>query len=680
MKKQKLFLGLCASLVVLGLASGCGEKVATTDKYNTTFTADLYTFDYLNTYHAADSEVLVNLVDGLVEHDEYGVIVPALAESWSHEVVDGNDVYTFKLKEGVKWVTSAGQEYAEVTADDFVAGMQHVLDTGYDALAYILFGVIKNGYEYSMGQITDFTQVGVKAKSKYEVQYTLEGQIPYFMKMIEYNPFMPLNREFFLSKGGALGVEAWSTANSTFGTVGEIDSILYNGAFIFDQYASQSSIKLVKNEAYWDAEHTTLSEINYVFNDGSNPAASWASFLNGELTAHGVSNTILETAKAGNADDLYVVETNSTTYFGAFNLNRKSYETQGELKSAKTTEPERENTRKAIANKSFRNAFQWAVSVADYYNAVSVGQELKNNSIRNMITAPEFVSLPTAAGGYAAAASYGSVVEGEFKKLVPSFTGSMADGQEGLHNATIAQQYREAAKTELAGQVTFPVHIDIVYPSTNVAQTNIVTAMKAGIEETLGSDFVVVDTIGTASMSVYYAAGYRAATGADANYDYFYGSGWGPDYGDPLTYVSIFGYQADMAAVIGTGSSEGFGQDDYDAYHAALGDYSTKLEEAKALTGSERYIAFAQCEAKLIESGVIKPMTTQGGNYAATRIRPRTVPYTLYGTDNEKMKHMIVHQDILSNAEILEYRADWAEERAKRYENPSKYYKGSYAL
>ena len=306
MKKQKLFLGLCASLVVMGLATGCGGKTEVeTDKYKTTFTADMYTYDYLNTYHASDSEVLVNLVDGLIEHDEYGVIVPALAESWTKTEADGNEVYTFKLKEGVKWVTSSGQEVAEVTADDFVAGMQHVLDTGSNALAYILWGVIKNGYEYSAGTVTDFAQVGVKAKSKYEVEYTLEGKVPYFLKMMEYNPFMPLNREFFLSKGGAFGVAAWEAASSTttFGQVGQVDSILYNGAFTMTQYASNSSITLKKNAQYWDAAHTTLSEVSYVYSDGSNPEASWESFLNGELTAHGVSNTILDTAKENNGEN-----------------------------------------------------------------------------------------------------------------------------------------------------------------------------------------------------------------------------------------------------------------------------------------------------------------------------------------------------------------------------------------
>ena len=123
-----------------------------------------------------------------------------------------------------------------------------------------------------------------------------------------------------------------------------------------------------------------------------------------------------------------------------------------------------------------------------------------------------------------------------------------------------------------------------------------------------------------------------------------------------------------------------YSQADYDAYHAALPEYTEMLETAKGLEGAERYLAFAQLEAYLLESGVVKPTVTQGGNYAATRIQPRTVPYTLYGTDNEKLKHLIIHEDILTNVEIVGYKALWQAERAKRYAKPSEYYGEHYAL
>ena len=38
----------------------------------------------------------------------------------------------------------------------------------------------------------------------------------------------------------------------------------------------------------------------------------------------------------------------------------------------------------------------------------------------------------------------------------------------------------------------------------------------------------------------FYASGYRASNGEAGNFDMFYGSGWGPDYGDPSTYIDTF--------------------------------------------------------------------------------------------------------------------------------------------
>ncbi len=678
MKAQKLLGLVLATVMVAGIASckkNSSEGEKTLPVYKLTYNSDMYTMDYLNTYHASDSEILVNLVDGLIEHDEYGILQPALATKWEKTVVDGNDVWTFTLREGVKWVTNEGEEYAEVTAEDFVTGMHHVLDTGADALGYIVWGVVKNAYEYYEGTVTDFAQVGVSAKSKYEVVYTLEGQVPYFERMIEYNPFMPMNKKFFEAQDGQFGVKAWhdGAADCSYGRVGIPSSILYNGAFLFSKYASKSVMELSKNEKYWDAAKTTLSKIQYVYDDGSNPQATFASFEKGDVTAMGISASILDSAKAKYADNLYVTEGSSTTYYGAFNFNRQTYST-GSVVSTKT-EAQKVDTQKAIWNKNFRRAIQAGFDVSSYHSVV-VGEELKNNRIRNTLTAPEFVTLESAAGGYAAGKTYGEVVEAEYKKLNTTFTGSLADSQSAYYNTTAATAFKAAAKTELGSSVTWPIHLDIVYYSPNTNQTKQAQAFKASIERSLGTDFVVVELMSTAVVSDYYACGYRAYYGEKANYDFFYGSGWGPDYGDPLTYLNIFGYGNDMMSVIGIGNEDGtYEADDEAAFVKAFGaassaDYTSKYDEmlasAKSKTGSERYVEFAKLEAYFLDTAAVIPMQTEGGNYALTRVQPRTVPNTLYGTDNEKLKHLIIHDHILTAKEVADFRTAWKAEKQKR--------------
>ena len=161
---------------VIGEIDGVGRKLNLVDTYKTMFTTDMETFDYLATYHSVDSEVLVNLVDGLIEYDVYGILRPSLAERW--EVSEDKKVYTFYLRDA-NWVDFEGNVYDEVTADDFVAGMQHLLDAE-GGLEYLLWGVIDNAYEYSLGLITDFSQVGVKAVDEKTLEYHLVDSIPYF--------------------------------------------------------------------------------------------------------------------------------------------------------------------------------------------------------------------------------------------------------------------------------------------------------------------------------------------------------------------------------------------------------------------------------------------------------------------------------------------------------------------
>nr|MBS9402005.1 peptide ABC transporter ATP-binding protein [Streptococcus oralis] len=67
---------------------------------------------------------------------------------------------------------SEGEEYAEVKAQDFVTGLKYAADKKSDGL-YLVQESIKGLDAYVKGEITDFSQVGIKALDDYTVQYTL---------------------------------------------------------------------------------------------------------------------------------------------------------------------------------------------------------------------------------------------------------------------------------------------------------------------------------------------------------------------------------------------------------------------------------------------------------------------------------------------------------------------------
>ena len=96
---------LMASMLV---TPGCSNQEASNDP--TVFndyaisSSDYSTLNYLYSFSAADFQITANLVDGLVEQDNYGNIVPSLATSWEHN--EDYTVWTFHLREGIQWLTS----------------------------------------------------------------------------------------------------------------------------------------------------------------------------------------------------------------------------------------------------------------------------------------------------------------------------------------------------------------------------------------------------------------------------------------------------------------------------------------------------------------------------------------------------------------------------------------------
>ena len=51
---------------------------------------------------------------------------------------------------------------------------------------------------------------------------------------------------------------------------------------------------------------------------------------------------------------------------------------------------------------------------------------------------------------------------------------------------------------------------------------------------------MTINLVEATTSEDYYASGYRASNGEAGNFDLFYGSGWGPDFGDPCTYLDTF--------------------------------------------------------------------------------------------------------------------------------------------
>ena len=524
--------------------------------YNMGYASDPKTWDALATSRSADSEAIVNTYDGLVEYDNENEIKPALAESW--EVSEDGLTYTFHIRQGAKWVDAQGREVADVKADDFVAGMQHMLDAG-GGLEYLVENIIVNALEYNTGDVTDFAEVGVKATDDNTVVYTLCQPTSYFITMLGYNVFAPMSRTYFESKGGVFGKDDYKTAVDA-GTMkyGQtVNDIAYCGPYTVTNHTAENTIVFEANPTYWNKDNITIKTLTWKFNDGKDPTKAYEDTKAGTLDGCGLSSASLEACKADGNFEKYctVSDTDATSFVLFLNLNRNAYANfNDETKAVSTmTDDQKKRTDAAMLNVHFRRAIGMGLDIATY-NGQVVGEELKLNSVRNSYTPGNFVALEEdvtveingESKTFAKGTYYGEIMQAQIdadgvKIKVWDAENQTSDGFAGWHNPANAYEELQQAITELKEfgveiSKDNPIVMDLPYYSGADIYTNRAQTLKQSVEEAL-QGCVVVNLVSCADAQEWYYAGYYTESGKDANYTLYDVSGWGPDYGDPATYL-----------------------------------------------------------------------------------------------------------------------------------------------
>ena len=341
-KKWLLTAGVVLSTTALLVACGKADKEAdapTTFSY--VYAVDPASLDYSVATRTSTTDVIGNVVDGLMENDQYGNVIPSLAEDWS--VSKDGLTYTYKLRKGVKWYTSEGEEYAEVTAHDFVTGLKHVADGKSDGVSLIQ-NSIKGLDAYMTGETNDFSTVGVKALDDYTVEYTLNKPESFWNSKVTTATMLPVNEEFLKASGKDYGAVTPA-------------GILYNGPYILKTLTSKSLIEYEKNPNYWDKEKVKIEKIKLTYYDGSDQESLIRSFSSGAYTTARLfpSSSNFASTLEQYGDKITYSPQDSSSYYFTFNVNRQSYN-----KTAKTSEEQKTSTKEAMLNKDFRQAINFA--------------------------------------------------------------------------------------------------------------------------------------------------------------------------------------------------------------------------------------------------------------------------------------------------------------------------------
>ena len=642
MNKGKVLLATSALLLSAGVLVACsGGKSGSSGEqtFSYVYTTDPDTLDYSISNKKSTSEFTGNAVDGLLEVDKYGNLIPSLAKDWT--VSKDGLTYTYKLRKGVKWMTSEGEEYGEVKAQDFVTGLQHAADKKSSAL-YLVQQSVKGLDDYVSGKTKDFSTVGIKAIDDYTVQYTLSQPESFWNSKTTMGILMPVNEEFLKSKGDDYGQ---GTSPS---------SILYCGPYLIKSITSKSSAILEKNPTYWDAENVKISKVKLTYYDGQDSESLIRGFDNGDYTVARVfpNGSNYKSVEKKHKDDIVYTDQGSSTYNLSFNIDRQAYEI-----TKKTTDAQKASTKKAILNKDFRQAIMFAFNRKAYV-AQTNGEAGANKVIRNTFTPPNFVQID--------GKQFGDAVEKDLEAYGDEWKGvSVADGKDTLYNPSKAKEEFAKAKADLQAQgVEFPIHLDLPTSSTYTEGIKQAQSFKQSIESTLGAENVVID-LNMVSEDDLQRVTYFAENASQQDWDLNNNLGWGPDYTDPSSYIDITSGKSGENA----NSYFGFdaGTDNGAAKAAGFDEYDQLIEDAQKENTdvNKRYEKYAAAQAWLTDSALLIPIHSDGASPVVRKTVPYSAAFAWTGHKGQTFnyKYLEVQDKVVVAKDYDKAREQWKKEK-----------------
>ena len=580
-------------------------------------TRELETFNILYSQRAEDGENLTNLVDGLLEVDTDGKLVPGIAEEWGTE--DGGLTWTFKIRQGVKWVDVNGNEKAECTAKDFAAGLEWVMNfhknnSSNTSMPLEMIKGAKEYYEYTktLSEEEAFAlnaeegskfreMVGLETPDDYTLVYHCITQKPYFDTLATYNSLYPISSAMIEELGGPAGVKSMNNEN-----------MWYNGAYTMTSYIHNNEKIFTKNPLYWDTECKRFETVTIKMVESND--ISFQLYQNGEIDYVDLSeahiNTIAKDPSNKYYDYMVPAVPSKYSYQFHFNYNKKKEDGTPD-----------KNWNTAIANEAFRKSWYYGLNLSDYWK--------RTNAIDPMVCENNFYTMKGLV----------YTTDGtEYTELVKKELGlGETNGNTPARvDPAKAEEYKKQAIEELTALgVTFPVEVDYYISASNQVALDSANVMAQAFSDGLGDDYVKFN------IKTYVSSNRNEVV--QPHLHSFVTNGWGADYGDPQNYLGQEVYGNDNAYYSANYSYINELTEEIPENKALLDtykEYTKMVEDADAITDDldARYAAYAKAEAYLLDHVLVLPCNYSIG-WCLSKIDNDTKMYAMYGAQNEKIKN-----------------------------------------
>ena len=634
---KKLFFTTTALALVLVTIAGCRGGSATESAeeggsiknlvYPILQSAELETFNILQSQKADDGDNLTNLVDGLLETDPWGTLLPALATDWE---TSDSVTWTFNIRQGVKWVDVKGNPKADVTAWDWATGLEWILnfyknDSANTSMPNELIAGAADYYEWTktlseaeaLALKADsgsrfFEMVGIAIPDDYTLVYTCLGPKPFFVTLGLYQALYPMAQGMVDELGGPDGVKAMNNMN-----------MWYNGAYTMTSYLHANEKVFTKNPLYWDTVSDRFDMVTIKMVESVDMA--YQLYQSGEVdyTLLSESNTNTISNNAGNRFHDYIIPDPLLLYSFQFQWNWDKKKQDGTSDT---------NWNTAIANLAFRKAIASGLDLTGVFRR---GNPITPMSLENNFFT--MVGLTQTSDGT------------EYTELVRQELGlPPLNGQTPVRlDAAKAAQYKAQAIEELTALgVTFPVVADHFIMGSNQTDLDTAQVLKNAFSEALGDDFIVLN-INTFVNNI-------TSEVIQPSLHSFALSGWGADYGDPVNFLGQVTYGDDNAYY-----SVAYSNINRVAETPATQDLLNRYREFTRLVKAgdavitdmdERFKAFAKAEAYFLDGVLTLPYNYRQSN-ALGKIDNTSRMRALFGIMDFKLKNWRTNSNGYTSAE-----------------------------
>ena len=649
-----LALALAAALTLSGCSSGTTEEPESTAEAPSSAaqeeqesqgeaiedlviarlsTAEMQTFNILYSQTMEDFANLCNMVDSLMEIDNYSRIVPCIAESYTTN--EDKSVWTFQIRDGVKWVDVNGNEKADCTSQDFATAMEWILnfhknESSQTSDFLIMLEGANEYYEYTktLSEEEAFAltaeegsvfkeMVGVETPDANTLIYRCIGSRPYWDSLS--TCLWPMSQAMVDELGGPAGVKAMNNEN-----------MWYNGCYTMTSYVQGNEKIFTKNPLYWDQDCELFNTVTVKMVESND--TMYQLYQSGEIDTVTLTESNLKTIydDPENPYHDYLVENPATgTYQIHFNYDKHLEDGTPDV-----------NWNTAIANEAFRLSWYYGLDLTEYWK--------RTNSINPLSCENEFYSM-TGLAYTSDGTDYTELVRQELG--LPEI-----DGQTVARlDADKAEQYKQQAIEELTALgVTFPVQIDFFISGGNQTALDTANVLSQCFSDSLGDDYVQFNIntyVSSASQEVY-----------TPKLQSFVFNGWTPGVNDPTNYLdtvlydAVNAYYSDTYSNIVDVEETETTKDLIDTYK----EFTAMAEEAKAINDDmdARDQACAEAEAYLISHALVLP-AYHSSSWCLTKINPYSKIHAPFGGLNEKMKNWETNADGYTTEQIEAIKAEY---------------------